>query len=128
MVELRSSTGALNFALVTPEIISSLGEKEQQALLNLMKANEVKEAAVARKNAAVKRAFDAIADEAVKHQAHADASSPIPFSTADAEKAIGRPLNAAETREARQKHGARVRALLEQQARRAAVAAYVPNR
>ena len=72
-VELRSGTGALDFSLVTDEIISSMDEPCQLALLALMKANEAKEAAVARRNAATRRVNDAIADEEVKRVTHKSA-------------------------------------------------------
>lgn len=125
-VELRSSTGALDFALVTPEIISSLDEPRQQALLVLMEANRAKDAAVARKNIAVKREYDAIADESVKRQIHEDASSPIQFApiVAKLEEQKGGPLTASEMQAARDQHALRVRALREADAREAAINAF----
>jgi hypothetical protein len=124
MIELRNSSGQLDFALVTPEIIAALDEPRAQALMALMQASDITAAAVERRNAAVGRVGNAIANEEIKMQAHADASSPIPFTTAKIEEALGRPLNASEMQEARANHTVRVRGLLEQQARQAAVAAF----
>jgi hypothetical protein len=129
MIELRNSlTNALDFSGVTPEIIQALDEPRQLALLALMEASRANDAAVERKNLAVKCVFDAIADEEVKRQIHEDASSPIPFSVAKLEEALGRPLSAGELAAAREQHAIRVRGLLEQRAHAAAVAAYVPSR
>jgi hypothetical protein len=110
-VELRSSTGALSFDLVTPEVVASLSEPRQKALLALLEAHKIKDAAIARKNAAQARVYHAIHDEDVKRQAHEDASSPIPFKpiVKKLEEQFGRPLNASEMVAAREQHAIRVR-------------------
>lgn len=124
MIEFRNSSGALDFARITPEIISALDEPRQQSLLALMKAAETKDAAVARKNAATKRVYDAIADEEVKRVAHEDASSPIPFVAPKIENFGTKAQFDAAMHEARTNHALRVRALREADARKAAIDAY----
>jgi hypothetical protein len=119
-MELRDSTGQLDFSRVTDEVISALDPTRQKALLDLMKCAEVKEAAVLRRNTATRRLHDAIADEQVKQQVHLDASSPIPFSTAEIEASLGRPLTASEMQQAREQHALRVRGHLEDAARQRA--------
>lgn len=125
-IELRNSTGALDFSRITPQIIEALDEPQQRALLALMHATEAKEAATVRRNAATRRVNDAIADEDVKRAAHEDASSPLPFAPVSAklEAELGRDLRPHEVLELREKHAARVRAIKEQAARQAVVAAY----
>jgi len=129
-IELRNSTGALDFSLVTPQIIEALDEPQQRALLALMHATEAKEAAIARKSAATRRVNDAIVNEDVKRAAHEDASNPIPFApvVAKLEADLGRKLEVHETLELRSRHNARIRAIKEQAARQAVVAAYNSNR
>jgi hypothetical protein len=130
MFELRNSTGALDFSRVTPEIIQSLDTPRQEALLALMKATEAKEAAIARKNAATKRVFEAVENEDLKRQAHEDASSPVPFApiVAKLEADLSRDLHPHELAEARSMHANRVRAIRESEARQRAVAAFNSNR
>lgn len=124
MIELRNSTGALDFSRVTPEAIAEMDEPCQIALRDLMVAADKKEAAVARRAVATRRVNDAVVSEENARLAHEDASSPIPFSVAALEETLGRPLNASEMRQARDQHAARVRGLLEQRARQAVVEAY----
>jgi hypothetical protein len=125
-VELRSSTGALDFSLVTPEVVASLGEPRQKALLALLEVHKITDVAVARKNAAQARVYHAIADEDVKRQAHEDASSPIPFAPIvnKLEEQKGGPLTVGEMNEAREQHAVRVRQHREGEARAVAISSY----
>lgn len=129
-MEIRNATGALDFSLVTPEMIGTLDETRQSALLDLMHATEAKEVAVARKNAATRRVNVAIEDEDVKRAAHEDASSLLPFAPvlAKLEAELGRDLRPHEVLELRSRHNARVTAIKEQAARQAVVQAYNSTR
>ena len=120
----RNSTGNLDFASVTPEIIAELDEPSQKALLALMQAVDVKNSAVNRRAAANRRFNSAVDDEDRKRVLHEDASSPIPFSVAALEQSLGRALNQSEMAAAREQHAIRVRGLLERRAREAAIEAY----
>ena len=124
MLELRNSSGQLDFSNVSPDIVATLDEPQRLALISLMDAVAANSIARDRKNAAVKRLYDAEQDEIVKQQAHLDASSPIPFTVKAMEDQLGRPLNAGEMKAAREQHAIHVRGLLEQRARIAAVEAY----
>jgi hypothetical protein len=125
-ITLRDSTGALNFSRVTPEIIGELDEPLQHALLYLLKAHEIKTAAVERRNAATKRVYEAIADEGVKRQEYEHTSSPIPFKpiVAKLEEQLGRPLDRSEMAAAIEQHAIRVRDHRAAEARAASIAAY----
>jgi hypothetical protein len=125
-MEIRNSTGQLDFSRITPELIAELDEPRQNALLALMKANESKEAAIARRNAATKRLADAITDEAIKREIAEDASSPVPLAPMirEFENKQGRPATPSELLALKERQQITVRGLREAEARRAVVAAY----
>jgi hypothetical protein len=124
MLELRNPVGQLSFDHITPEIIGTLTDDQAKSLSALIEAHKAHEAAIARRNAAVKRVADATANEQKTLAAHEDASSPIPFSVTAIEQQLGRPLDAAEMAAARSAHSQRVLELKSLQARQASIDSY----
>jgi hypothetical protein len=126
MVELRDANGSLTFENITPDVISTMDEPIKEALLALMKAVEVKDAAIARRAAATRRLGLAITDEETTRLVHEDAESG--FSVAQLEHDLGRPLYRYEMAEARQKHFDRVRAAKAREAHQLAINAFTASR
>jgi hypothetical protein len=122
MIELHNQFGAIDLAKIAEQTdaIIELSPDAQSALSILIDSAKAREAADNRKLAAIKRSALATSAELAASQAFADASMPIPFSTAKAQAAKGSPLNAAEINALREQHDLRCRQYLEDKARRVA--------
>jgi hypothetical protein len=124
MIELHNSSGQLDFTRVSPEAISEMPEANQAALLALITAHEAHEAAIVRRNAAVKRLGLAIENEKLALAANEEAQSPIPSPVTAMEAQLQRPLTASELQHVNSQHKIRVAALKDLEARRISAAAY----
>jgi hypothetical protein len=122
MIELHNQFGQIDIAKIADQTdaIIELPHDAQEALSGLIDAAKARELATERQSAATKRMAAATVAEHDAIQALADASMPIPFSTAKAEATKGGPLNAAELKSLREAHELRCREHLADLARRAA--------
>jgi hypothetical protein len=126
-IEIFDQFGNIDVSRIDAETIEGMDETRRDALLILIQAVNVKAEAGDRVAAARRRLHTAMSDEETKKQIADDAAQPIQFSVAALEQSLGRPLNASEMQAAREQWSLRCRQILEQQARRQAAAAYVPQ-
>jgi hypothetical protein len=126
MLQLRNQFGQIDIAAIDSAAVAELSDTAQAKLATLIDCVQTHEAATDRHLKAKAAVIDAEREQNAAYAANRDASDPFPFVPPDTASYADRASYNIALQAARQQHDTRVREQRADEARRAAIKAYVP--